>query len=426
MALTVEPPPSKSAEAPATPPAGRTRRARIQDKGPSLKNTSQKTDSAAKLKPNPKPTESRRTQDRTTKTTNQNANLTIPRATSPNLATETQATLATTQPSLNPARPSVELQDNSTMPSHATSLGDVANDQLKHLESLLDSVLATLVIISATTLPVALNNHCQQVLSTPADPAQQPATTKGSYADAVTTPNARPITQTTTPSPAGRPSRRLSSPNKTSSHHSSIYRLIIRWPNNPIPQSSQSLEHFIQDMEDELSDNIRRKGEDTLQPKIAGGNVTKTGNIILHARAPLQASTLISYLTRNNFSIIRDAATTIPNFENPGPDACLSVDLDVPWSGFVVHNIPAAPLIQAMEADGSLVFWKELDARSGIKEKDIRDTRVLCRDEEMRGKVHLSIRIMVDNPQIFDCLCRDGMFFFGTHCRVSRYRPRKR
>lgn len=41
---------------------------------------------------------------------------------------------------------------------------------------------------------------------------------------------------------------------ETSSPHSSIHCLIICWPDNPIPQSSQSLEHFIQNIEEELQD----------------------------------------------------------------------------------------------------------------------------------------------------------------------------
>jgi hypothetical protein len=80
----------------------------------------------------------------------------------------------------------------------------------------------------------------------------------------------------------------------------------------------------------------------------------------------------------------------------------------------MIHDIPATPLTKAL--DDIPVFWRELEAKSGLQEKDVQNLRILCHDEEKGEKDHLSIRLILDNSHLLDHLQREGMFLFGAHC----------
>ncbi|KAJ3496135.1 hypothetical protein NLJ89_g10527 [Agrocybe chaxingu] len=154
---------------------------------------------------------------------------------------------------------------------------DAVTAQAKHLESLLDSVLATLVIIqAATNTAVTLSNHSRQALKllntllppedqvqatsspTPPVPTSEPANhLKQSYADAAkpcqVTPN---MTHHARSSPAGatachRPSAANQRPRHQ--HRHSTSRLIASWDGHPVPQSSSSLSQFVRNLNNELS-----------------------------------------------------------------------------------------------------------------------------------------------------------------------------
>ena len=168
-------------------------------------------------------------------------------------------------PSRTQSPPNSRLPDEtapSTPPPFAASRTDMPADQLKHLESLVDSVLATVVIIQATsTQPVTLSPHTREALellnklvaptsvTTRSAPRPKPRgpimpsyaqATKGSH-------TTHPVGHTVKLSPAGhgKPSRNRAHSQSSQQPRHSAYRLIIRWPGHPIRQSSDSLTNFI-------------------------------------------------------------------------------------------------------------------------------------------------------------------------------------
>jgi hypothetical protein len=120
----------------------------------------------------------------------------------------------------------------------------------------------------------------------------------------------------------------------------------------------------------------------------------------------------------------------IPGFDPPPPCSPI-LELDVLWHNIVMHDLPAASLLAAFEGDRgedgeALGVWEALEKEAGIPQEHIQDVRMLCRDEDQGNRDHLSLQVMLEDSSFCDHLCRNGVFLIGTHCQVSRYRPRKR
>jgi hypothetical protein len=194
-------------------------------------------------------------------------------------------------------------------PSPPATSHDVPVDQLKHLESLVDSVLAAVVIIqAATSQPVILSPHTRraiELLNTLVAPTSattclalaQPKPrepTMLSYAQATKGSRSThaPVEKNVKPSPAGHQlSRNRARPRSPQQPRHSAYRLIVRWPGHPIPQSSNSLQDFICEFKKHIGYIYRRETGSTLE--LAGANVTKSGNIVIHSKAPHTASQIL-------------------------------------------------------------------------------------------------------------------------------------
>ncbi|CAA7262598.1 unnamed protein product [Cyclocybe aegerita] len=175
--------------------------------------------------------------------------------------------------------------------------------QVKHLESLLDSVLATLVIIrAATNTAVALSDHSKRVfkmlntllpledpahatdnLTAPAPTPELASHPKQSYADAAKScqpeVTSRPTNHARS-SPAGatahhRPSIAEQRPRHPHPHSTS--RLIARWDGHPVPQTSSSLSMFVRHLNGmfNLERNPASRGE--TPRKILAANCHKVG-----------------------------------------------------------------------------------------------------------------------------------------------------
>lgn len=355
----------------------------------------------------------------------------------PFLASSTSLPSPSIQPLPLATRPPEEAPP-STLPRSATSC-DVPADHLKHLETLADSMLATVAIIqAASTCPVILSPHARKALDLlntlvappPATtcPPPQPKRrepTKLSYAQATkgshTTP---PVEHNARPSPAGRKSphsrTRLRSPQQP---RHSAYRLIIRWPGYPVPQSADSLQDFIDTFKKHI--NIPYRRNTCADLKLAGAHITKSGSVVIHTKAPHTASQLREVIQLGYQSEVNLAGTNIPGFTCPD-DIMPEVELDVPWYGAVIHNVPAHPLLESYQGtEASEHLWDIVTMETGLMGKDIRDLRILCRDEDLDKRDRLSIRIMLEDPLLYEHFCRDDAFLFGTRCRISRYRPKK-
>jgi hypothetical protein len=427
MVLTVEPPSSN-------PPAGGPQRTRPPNT-PSSSGESELGIEEDEPSPPTKSPDSQRVLKRA-------------RFTSPGLEAHVDApflapiTLPPSSSTHQPPSPRLPEEPAPSTPSPPTTSHDVPVDQLKHLESLVDSVLAAVVIIqAATSQPVILSPHTRRAIellntlvaptsattcSAPAQPKPREPTMP-SYAQATKGSRSThaPVEKNVKPSPAGHQlSRNRARPRSPQQPRHSAYRLIVRWPGHPIPQSSNSLQDFICKFKKRIGYIYRRETGSTLE--LAGANVTKSGNIVIHSKAPHTASQILHAIRLSDPSDIALAGQHIPDFDCPS-DILPEIELDVPWYGVVIHDIPAQPLLESYQGTELMEhLWDTATEQMGIPAKDIRDLRILCRDEDLEKKDRLSIRIMLDDPRLCEHLCRTNTFLFETPCRTSQYCPRKR
>ena len=178
---------------------------------------------------------------------------------------------ASPSPSPFPAQhcPSDEGQTAELDRSTSCSVAQVVAEETKHLELLLDSVLATLAIIqTASTTPIALSKHSREALSvlnkitttsssSSAPPGRSPdAVThpKKSYASVATRPHIRTAHKARS-LPAGQTPRHTTpvNDNRPPHHPPSTSWLIVSWEGNPVPHTSMSLSRFVEYLNFELS-----------------------------------------------------------------------------------------------------------------------------------------------------------------------------
>jgi len=123
---------------------------------------------------------------------------------------------------------------------------------------------------------------------------------------------------------------------------------------------------------------------------------------------------------------IQFAASFIQDFDPP-PNAP-SVELDVPWHGIVIHDLPTDAIKSAFEEDNpSRNIWAALRDEAGIMGKDVKgDVELMRREGEEYTDDRVSMRVMFEDPQICNRFCKEGITLLGTRCRVSHYHPRTR
>jgi hypothetical protein len=142
-------------------------------------------------------------------------------------------------------------------------------------------------------------------------------------------------------------------------------------------------------------------------------NVTRSGNLVIHTRAPYTAAQL-----KLHTQDIHNNAKAIPGFSPP--DDTPLAELDVPWHGLVIHGLPTLSLLDAYYSGEAykddMNIWDSLEKETGILQNDIRNLRILCREGAEERQSFLSLRVMVEDPAICERLIRDGAFLFGTHC----------
>ncbi|KAJ3481869.1 hypothetical protein NLJ89_g12176 [Agrocybe chaxingu] len=155
--------------------------------------------------------------------------------------------------------------------------------------------------------------------------------------------------------------------------------------------------------------------------KILAANVTKLGNVVIHTVNNAVAAEL-----QNHQQMIWDCASAIPDFVCPSYLPILEVD--VPWYGVVIHDLPAESLRHSFDtADSFDDIWTLLEEEGGLVSKDVRGKlRILCRDGEEFEKERLSMLIRFEDQHVCERLCRDGIYLLGSWHRVSRYRERKK
>jgi len=201
-------------------------------------------------------------------------------------------------------------------------------------------------------------------------------------------------------------------------HPQASCRIIARW-NDPVPQTATSLNRFLDRLNNSLfPQNFRL--DNTHPRKAIAANVTKAGSVVIHTAGPTVAAELLE-----NPQWVHEAASSIPNFERPDNEPTLN--LDVPWYGMVIHDIPAASLVDAFDTvthgEG---IWDRLEREAGVVLTEVKgNLKILCRQENIENQDRLSLLVRFENQHCCNCLLRNGgVSLLETWCRVSRYQPR--
>jgi hypothetical protein len=119
----------------------------------------------------------------------------------------------------------------------------------------------------------------------------------------------------------------------------SPYRLIVQCPGHTIPASATALTDFIDNLEYNINPDFiycKRPGI----KRIAAANVTRSGNLVIHIKAPYTASQL-----KIHIQDIHVNAKAIMGFLPP--DNPPLVESDLLWHGLVVHGLPTLSLCEA-------------------------------------------------------------------------------
>lgn len=165
--------------------------------------------------------------------------------------------------------------------------------------------------------------------------------------------------------------------------------------------------------------------------RIRGANVTRSGNVILHAEAPYSAA----HLERHSDCILSALQDLWDGLPPP------SLDSDTPWHSVVIQRAPLFALLHdnadmpVPEANTLNHIVQELvDANEGLQSSGIKRMKWLAKQEDYTGKVQemhkgklssISLRVDLCDEKVAKRLLEDGVFVGGTHCRVARYQPRK-
>lgn len=106
--------------------------------------------------------------------------------------------------------------------------------------------------------------------------------------------------------------------------------------------------------------------------------MTRSGNVAIHTKAPHTASQLLYAIQLAGFEDVVYAGQAIPDFNCPD-DILPEVELDVPWHGVVIHDIPAGPLLGPYQRAEALEhLWDIVPDQTGLPARDIWDIHVLC------------------------------------------------
>ncbi|KAJ7937570.1 hypothetical protein B0H13DRAFT_2302733 [Mycena leptocephala] len=265
---------------------------------------------------------------------------------------------------------------------------------------------------------------------TPA-PAPAPAPATPTYADVAAPhvtrayPQSAPLPPVTRGDHPNRPSapRLANPPTKVSKQHKaasrpsvrrnprhSPHRLILRWTASPPTIDHRAPVTALA----ALLDNATL--EHHSPSHIQGVNWTSSGNLVIHTCAPYTASQLAA--------VHGEAVKEIVKRECGQFLGLAVLEADYPWVPVVVHGVPAQALVESLKFEQEDV-WTALKG-TGNGPAEVKAVRVLCRDEDMGKRQGLSLRLTFSDVDAANRILSDGAFFFGTHCRVSRYRPRPR
>jgi hypothetical protein len=162
---------------------------------------------------------------------------------------------------------------------------------------------------------------------------------------------------------------------------------------------------------------VRSALNEALPPntRVAGVNYSRRGHVVLHARAPSSAASLMAHKD----TILKVVESQLRLGVEP------KLDLGERWHKVVCHRVPIPRDKQGerlpQHVGHELARWNDVDGEG----RDYLAGMALCQKEVLGKRDFLTIRITVKREETAKRLCSTGAFLFGSHCRVSVYRPRR-
>lgn len=162
---------------------------------------------------------------------------------------------------------------------------------------------------------------------------------------------------------------------------------------------------------------VRSALNEALPPntRVAGVNYSRRGHVVLHARAPSSAASLMAHKD----TILKVIESQLCCGAEP------KLDLGEQWHKVVCHHVPIPRDKQGeklpQHVGHELARWNDVDG----EDRDYLTGMALCQKETLGKRDSLTIRITVKREETAKRLCSMGAFLFGLHCRVSVYRPRR-
>ncbi|KAK7040618.1 hypothetical protein R3P38DRAFT_2896486, partial [Favolaschia claudopus] len=312
--------------------------------------------------------------------------------------------------------------------------------QYHRLETLLDSALATCMLIRDTTSPPAFSPHILGVLALlgrhiaqsgplschhPADSSDDKPPPLPDTTPSTTTQESDPVTDhagqkfatyaDVTRDSSAKPT--LPTPLKTDHVPSS---LIIRFDNREVkPFAARALDLF-----NALGLALTDVFGDA-HASVTGAHWSRKGNLILQPNPNVCTVQTLAQQSEKIWSVIR------PLLELPADYECPDFDTDERWHSVVFHGVPM-PLSRRPQAYSSEVVKGSLRHTWSIREPvdqfpgELKQYSFLTRPEEFKTRRTLTLKVSLSSLDAASYLIRNGGFMAGTWCRVTPFEANHR
>ncbi|KAJ7743209.1 hypothetical protein B0H16DRAFT_1727934 [Mycena metata] len=291
-----------------------------------------------------------------------------------------------------------------------------------HLESLLNSALATLMIILDATATPTVSDHttevlqalCRRTLATaPADllppstlsPADPPTQKMATYAD-VTSTATRPIEPPSVPTVSAPKTPRITRPPRNNDPNS-VPDIVFRFDLHHMQPATRAHPSVLFDALS-TDPNVRADGVRWTR----GGNLTvKYRDYQVDEKHDQNPGLPDGYTQRNR--LMATWLAVCPALGLPkSPDSIPRVDHGIAWHSVVVHDVPAPQ----NDDESDPHTW----LRDGGFLGKIKGFARMCSD---RSQANIPFRISLAFKADADFLVKNGALMFGSRCRVSHLTP---
>ncbi|KAJ7826985.1 hypothetical protein B0H14DRAFT_2815919, partial [Mycena olivaceomarginata] len=296
----------------------------------------------------------------------------------------------------------------------------------RHLESLLDSALATLTLINATyctPTPAVTQALNHLIAGHPHTHTPTPTTGPIPHPDHGSTPTPMPAPATyatiadphrspspTSPEPNTRKRSPLSESRPPSPSVASARgrRVVIRFDLNPANRPVQPDPETLFNAVDKA---LQIDGKVEL-PYLGGVRWTQHGNLVLFPSTTCTALYL-QQRRRDIWMAIR------PLLGLPGKYKCPPFERDDAWHSVVIHGVPMPPDSgpESYTIESMAPYLDYAGAFVGA----IKAFSILCRPENLKSRRSFAVRVALSAETDAQWLVENGACFYGAKCKVTPY-----